>query len=125
VKSYLRARMLPAGAIFSSESPVYVPRVWWLDEHALLALLNSSLIEFAVKTFLASRNHIEVGHVRRLPAPVLDADARTLLSSLAETACEAAERDDSDRVAAAERDIDELVRDLYGVRKSAKLVIVR
>ena len=66
IASYLRARMMPEHAIFSSESPVYVPLVGWLSPHGLLALLNAPVVEFALKTFLATRNHIEVGHVLSL-----------------------------------------------------------
>lgn len=125
VTSYLRARRLPAGAIFSSESPVYVPIVEWLDEESLLALLNSSLIEFAVKTFLASRNHIEVGHMRRLPVPVLTVDQKAALSDFTREACGAVRDSDSALLRDVERALDEYVRALYGVSGSLTLEVVR
>lgn len=125
VTSYLRARRLPPGAIFSSESPVYVPLVNWLDEDSLLALLNSSLIEFAVKTFLASRNHIEVGHLRRLPVPVLDAEQRDALARFSRAACDATAAGDAERLRTIEALLDEYVRELYGVSKAVTLEVVR
>lgn len=125
VTSYLRARRLPPGAIFSSESPVYVPLVDWLDEDSLLALLNSSLIEFAVKTFLASRNHIEVGHLRRLPIPVLRAEERMALAGFAVRACATADSGDAQGLKAIEAALDEYVRELYGVNEAVRLEVVR
>jgi hypothetical protein len=125
VTSYLRARRLPSGAVFSSESPVYVPLVEWLDEESLLALLNSSLIEFAVKTFLASRNHIEVGHLRRLPVPVLAAEQRAALGEFGRAACDAAATGDAERVRTLEAALDEYVRELYGLSRTVTLEVVR
>lgn len=125
VTSYLRARRLPAGAIFSSESPVYVPIVDWLDEDSLLALLNSSLIEFAVKTFLASRNHIEVGHLRRLPVPVFTVDQKTALAEFSRAACRATTDGDAKALHEIEASLDEYVRALYGISDTIKLEVVR
>lgn len=125
VTSYLRARRLAPGAIFSSESPVYVPMVEWLSENALLALLNSSLIEFGVKTFLASRNHIEVGHVRRLPIPVLTPAHRDELAEFANAACHASEHGTAAQLRSIEREVDDYVRELYGVGQTARLEVIR
>ena len=125
VTSYLRARRLPSGAIFSSESPVYVPLVDWLDEDSLLALLNSSLIEFAVKTFLASRNHIEVGHLRRLPVPVLSSEQRAVLGECSRGACDATVRGDAERLRTLEAALDDYVRELYGLSRSVTFEVVR
>lgn len=125
VTSYLRARRLPRGAIFSSESPVYVPIVGWLDEDSLLALLNSSLVEFAAKTFLASRNHIEVGHLRRFPVPVLDSEQKGMLASFGQAGCEAATMDDRKSLSDIEASLDEYVRKLYGVGDRVALEVIR
>ncbi len=114
VTSYLRARMMPKHAIFSSESPVYVPLVEWLSPHALLALLNAPVVEFALKTFLATRNHIEVGHVRRLPVPVLSTSQTKQLTGLGKRAVKAAQTDRA-RLVRIEAEIDRFTRDLYGV----------
>lgn len=114
IASYLRARMMPRNAIFSSESPVYVPRVAWLTPAALLALLNAPVVEFALKTFLASRNHIEVGHVRRLPIPVLGAPQTRKLDRLGKAAMKAA-RADRVKLESVEAQIDDFTRELYGV----------
>jgi hypothetical protein len=114
IASYLRARMMPEHAIFSSESPVYVPLVGWLSSHGLLALLNAPVVEFALKTFLATRNHIEVGHVRRLPIPVLNASQAQKLTRLGRSAVKAA-RTDRVSLPDVEAEIDRFTRELYGV----------
>jgi hypothetical protein len=114
IASYLRARMMPPQAIFSSESPVYVPLVRWLSPHGLLALLNAPVVEFALKTFLATRNHIEVGHVRRLPIPVLRAPQSRRLTRLGESAIKAAQTDPTS-LPDVEAEIDCFTRELYGV----------
>lgn len=114
ISSYLRARMMPPNAIFSSESPVYIPQVSWLTSAGLLALLNAPVVEFALKTFLASRNHIEVGHIRRLPVPVLNATQTFELDQLGKTAVRAA-RASQAKLGNIEARIDRFTRELYGV----------
>jgi hypothetical protein len=114
IASYLRARMMPRNAIFSSESPVYVPRAPWLTPAALLALLNAPVVEFALKTFLASRNHIEVGHIRRLPIPVLSAPQTHKLDRLGNAAVKAAQTNRG-KLEGLEAQIDGFTRKLYGV----------
>lgn len=123
IASYLRARMMPAQAIFSSESPVYVPLVRWLSPHGLLALLNAPVVEFALKTFLATRNHIEVGHVRRLPIPVLSASQSRRLTRLGKSAIKAAQTDPTS-LPDVEAEIDSFTRELYGVG-GARIDLVR
>jgi hypothetical protein len=123
ITSYMRARVMPKFAIFSSESPVYVPRVEWLDTHALVALLNAPVVEFILKTFLSSRNHIEVGHLLRVPVPWLTPAEGRALSLLGRTAVAASHTKDP-RLHEVEADLDRFTRDLYGVG-SEKLPIVR
>jgi Eco57I restriction-modification methylase len=125
ISSYLRARLVPSNCLFSSESPVYQPRGNHLDHFALLALLNSPVVEFVVKTFLATRNHIEVGHVLRVPVPALDAETSALLGSLGRAAMERAEVGDEDALQAVEQEIDEVSRDLYELSMSIALTVVR
>jgi hypothetical protein len=115
ISSYLAARLMPGYAIFSSESPLYVPEVSWLTPYALLALLNSPVVEFALKTFLASRNHIEVGHVRRLPVPVLNKRQTGELDRLGGAAIAARRAGASVELADVEARLDAFTRELYGV----------
>jgi hypothetical protein len=124
VASYLRARLMPKDVIFSSESPCYVPAVPWLSELSLLALLNSPVVEFTLKTFLATRNHVELGHVLRIPLPVLDRERRRSLEALARAAI-GSSRSGDPVPAATERDLDLLTRDLYGIRRTTKLPVAR
>jgi hypothetical protein len=114
VTSYMRARMMPKHAVFSSESPVYIPLTEWLDVFALLALLNAPVVEFIIKTFLASRNHIEVGHVLRVPIPVLTPSQSGRLTSLGKKAL-AASRAGSGQLQQIEVELDCFTRELYGV----------
>ncbi len=123
VASYLRARLMPEQAVFSSESPCYVPAAPWLSELSLLALLNSPVVEFALKTFLATRNHCELGHVLRLPVPVLPADLRAELERLAGAALAAARSGQAPTEP--ERELDALTRELYGVGGSVALPVPR
>jgi hypothetical protein len=118
VTSQLRARMMPKHAIFSSESPVYIPLSEWLDSHALLALLNAPVVEFIVKTFLASRNHIEVGHMLRVPIPVLTASQSATLTRLGRDALTAS-RAARAQLPDVELELDRFTRELYGVGSSA------
>ncbi len=124
VASYLRARLMPKNAIFSSESPCYVPTAPWLSEMSLLALLNSPVVEFTLKTFLATRNHIELGHLLRIPVPVPTADERKALEALASAAIDSA-KSGGDVPGEVERELDLLSRDLYGIRRGAKLPVSR
>lgn len=111
VTSYLRARLLPGSGIFSSESPAYFPIAEWLPTLALLALLNSTVVQYLVETFLASRNHVEVGHVRRVPVPVLSLSQAQQLQAMGLGAIACARVNGN--IATIQREIDELVADLY------------
>jgi hypothetical protein len=111
VTSFLRARLLPKTSMFSSESPAYVPIADWLDTNALLALLNSEVVRYLVHTFLATRNHVEVGHVRRVPVPVLEQAYSSQLSALGALAVTTAQNHGD--TTAIRRDINELVADAY------------
>lgn len=124
VTSYLRARILAEQAIFSSESPCYVPCAPWLNDMSLLALLNSPVLEFFLKTFLATRNHIELGHVRRLPIPVPSQQQDELLTLLGGQAVITA-RAGGKGLAEIEGEIDTVTRDLYGIPARTRLPISR
>jgi methylase of polypeptide subunit release factors len=125
VASYLRARIAPPGAIFSSESPMYISTVDWLDEFVLVALLNAPVIEFALKTFLSSRNHLEVGHLRRLPIPFLEPSARSALGKIGRAAVQAATDGGETRLDAITDELDAFTRELYGIRPGAALALQR
>jgi hypothetical protein len=115
IASQLRARILPSTSMFSSESPMYTPLAEWLDRYALLALLNSDAIRFLVHTFLATRNHVEVGHVRRAPVPVLSDNQRSALSSLGRSAVEVAVKGtDAKALARIHHEINIRVSEAYG-----------
>lgn len=126
--SYLRARLVPEGAIFGHMAPTIRPAVEWLTPETLLALLNSSVLDFALRTFVGSRMHIEIGDIRRLPVPVLsDAKAARLheLGSQALAAREAGSDDDGAGLDEIEAELDAFVRGLYGIRRDAELWVVR
>jgi hypothetical protein len=123
VASHLRARLLNPDAIFSSESPCYVVTAPWLDSLSLLALLNAPILEFALKTFLGTRNHVELGHVCRLPVPILTSDELSELGSLAQRAIAATQS--AEPVDALQRDLDQLTRDLYKLSRRVSLSVVR
>jgi hypothetical protein len=125
VASYLRARLLPANTIFSSESPVYATRVRWLDDLSLVAMLNAPIVEFAIKTFLATRNHLEVGHLRRLPMPVLDAQTGATLRRLASAFIAATRAGETSIVSKLASELDETTRELYGVSMTLELPVRR
>jgi hypothetical protein len=138
VASYLRARRVPAGAIFSDMAPTVVPlpECSWLTANVLLALLNSSAADFCLRTFVGSRMHIEVGDVREIPLPVLDAAAASELDGLVEDAVaaklerdaaevEAKRQDAAERLREIEGRIDARVLDLYGLQRDADLWVVR
>ena len=114
-----------ADAIFSSESPVYVTRVDWLDDLSLVALLNAPVVEFAIKTFLATRNHLEVGHLRRLPIPVLPAQTSATLRAIASAFIAATQAGDAATVSELATELDETTRELYGVSTSLELPVRR
>lgn len=125
VTSFLKARLLSEDAIFSSESPCYRSAAPWLSDIALLAILNSPVIEFILKTFLATRNHVEVGHVRQLPIPVLTGSQLIELEELGSAALEAASGDQAGELAEIEAALDFSTRRLYGVPKRSRLPIAR
>lgn len=138
VASYLRARRTPAGAIFGHTAPTVVPlkACGWLSANVLLTLLNASVVDFCLRTFVGSRMHIEVGDLRAIPLPVLDETTSRELDELAEQAVAAKlARDDADegetraeaagRLQEIERRIDERVLALYGLDTDADLWVVR
>jgi hypothetical protein len=125
VASYFRCRQVPKTAIFSSESPLVRPRVDWLTPTALLALLNSDVIDFLLRTFLGSRMHIEIGDVRRLPLPVLDAGDAAQLSELGREAVAAKSTGDGRQLSEIETEVNLFTRRLYGVDPDAELWVVR
>jgi hypothetical protein len=131
VASYLRVRQLPETAMFGSEAPLLRPLPWieWMSPNALLALLNSEILDFVLRTFLGSRMHVEVGDVRRLPIPVLAAEQNSTLEDFADKATAAKRTADAGRggqlLKQVEGELNAFVRDLYGVPRTAELWVVR
>ena len=123
VASYFRCRLVPHGAIFSDKAPTVRPTVPWLSTNALMALLNSDVVEFLLRTFLGSRMQIEIGDVRRLPLPVLSAELADALDVLGTTAVEnkLAGNSTTDE----ETELNSVVRKLYGISQDAELWVVR
>ncbi|MDA8201911.1 MAG: Eco57I restriction-modification methylase domain-containing protein [Chloroflexi bacterium] len=129
IASYLRARQVAEGAIFGHKTPLVRSTVVWLPPAALLAVMNAPLLDFALRTFLGSRLQIEVGHIRRLPVPVLTADQSRELDTLGRRAVGAkAARDrgePGESLEALEAEVDRCVRELYGIAPDADLWVVR
>lgn len=126
VASYLRPRLVPAGSIFADMAPLVRPTVPWLPVNALCALLFSDVSDFILRTFLGSRMHIEIGDIRRLPVPVLDADAAALLDRLGAEAVAAKSTGGADRpLADIEAEVNAFVRRLYSLDPDADLWVVR
>ncbi|MGB8264802.1 MAG: hypothetical protein WCE44_00570 [Candidatus Velthaea sp.] len=125
IARYLRARLVPANAIFGDKTPVIVSTAAWLDQYALLALLNSDSVEFILKTFLGSLMQIEIGDLRRIPVPVLSPDQSRKLSSFGKEAVKLASRDAAPELSALESDLNLFVRSLYGIPASAQLWVTR
>ena len=123
--SYLRVRRVPANAIFSSEAPTIVPQVEWLTANGLMALLNSSVADFILRTFLSSRMHLDVGDVRRLPVPVLTIEQSENLTDLGERAVETKAAGDRDGLRQVEEELDAYVLSLYGLPVDADLWVPR
>ena len=125
VARYLRARLVPEGAMFGHVAHTIRPTVGWLDTHGLLALLNSRIVDFLMRTFLGSLMHIETGDMRRVPVPVLAPEQSARISGLGRDAISATGRGDRAAQRATEQAVDAFVRDLYGVPKEADLWVVR
>jgi hypothetical protein len=126
--SYLRARRVEDGGIFSDKAPTVAPTVDWLTANGLVALLNAPTVDFLVRTFLGSRMEIEVGDLRRIPIPVLREQHRRDLDALGARAIAgkvARDAGQSKDMAAVEREIDVFVRGLYGIPRDADLWVVR
>jgi len=83
------------------------------------------VIEFALKTFLSSRNHLEVGHLRRLPIPFLEPSARSALGKIGRAAVQAATDGGETRLDAITDELDAFTRELYGIRPGAALALQR
>ncbi|HLH69757.1 MAG TPA: Eco57I restriction-modification methylase domain-containing protein [Candidatus Dormibacteraeota bacterium] len=124
---YLRARLAPEGSIFGHMAPLLRPLPWvgWLSPLSLLALLNSDVTDFLLRTFLGSLMHIEVGDLRRLVVPVLSPAQKADLERFAERAIAARRGQSDEPLATIEAELDAYVRDLYGVPRTADLWVVR
>jgi hypothetical protein len=128
VARYLRARVVDEAGLFGHGTPVIRPIVSWLSPAALVAILNANVTDFIVRTFLSSLMNIHLGHIRRMPVPVLtEAQFRDLhdLGSRAIAAKAARDAGEEADLARSEREIDEYVRDLYGIDRDAELWVVR
>lgn len=131
VARYLRVREVRETAIFGDKAPLLRPAPWidWLSSPALLALLNSDVLDFILRTFLGSLMMIEVGDIRRLPVPVLAPAQTQALEAFAGRAITAKQADDAglagERPAKVEEELDGYVRDLYGVPRDFELWVVR
>jgi hypothetical protein len=129
VASYFRVRLVPEGAIFGSEAPTVKPTVDWLSVEALLALLNAPALDFAARALLSSRMHVEIGDIRRLPVPVLSDRESEQLTSFGSRAVAAKAAQDltepAESLTAVEVELDEFVRELYGISRDADLWVVR
>lgn len=129
VASYLRARRVPDGGIFSDMSPTVSSTAPWLTIDGLLALINAPISDFLLRTMLGSRMHVEIGNVRHIPVPVLSPSQSEHLDHLGRRAL-AAQADhergeSSEALELLEREIDLYVRDLYDVAPDADLWVVR
>jgi hypothetical protein len=127
---YLRARLVPEGAIFGHMAPTIRPVVDWLSLEALLALLNAPVLDFTVRTLLGSLMHIEIGDVRRLPIPLLSDERAARLHELGGRALAAKEALDrgerpAEPLQEIEAELDAYTRSLYGIRRDAELWVVR
>lgn len=128
VTSYLRCRFLGPASIFSDKTPLITSIVPWLSPLSLMAILNADVVDFIVRTLLGSRMQIEIGDVRHLSVPVLSEKQNRELSQLAERALEEKSKADTggaSGLADVEHDINEYVRDLYGVTSDAQFWVVR
>jgi hypothetical protein len=129
IASYLRAREVPEGAIFSDKAALIRPTQDWMTQESLMALLNAPVIDFLVRTFLGSRLQIDIGHVRSVPVPVLTAAQGRRLTDLADRAMTAKLEHDAGgsraSLDAIEHELDEFVRPIYGVALDADLWVVR
>jgi hypothetical protein len=122
---------MPAHSIFGHGAPVIRPFDWieWLSPLSLLALLNADVVEFMIRTFLASMMNLHVGDIRHLVIPVLTERQKQDLETLARRAVAAKQAADGgqsgERLTEVEGEIHRYVRDLYGVPQSADLWQVR
>jgi hypothetical protein len=126
VASYLRARRVPIGSIFGHKAPLLRPLPWvgWLAPLSLLALLNSDVLDFILRTFLGSRMMIEVGDIRRLPIPVLSPQQGATLEDFASCAITARQRGDEGLIEV-EDELNAFVRDIYRIPRTTELWVVR
>jgi len=125
IARYFRVRLVPEGGIFGDKAPLAKSLVSWLDSYSLMALLNSDVIDWMVRTYLGSLMQIEIGDIRRLPVPVLTAEQAAWLSAHGQAAVTASQNGHRDTLAAIERDINGYVRTLYGIPKEATLWVIR
>jgi len=131
VASYFRARLLPEGSVFGHKAPLLVPRPWadWLSTRALLALANSDVVDYILRTFLGSRMEIEASELRRLIIPVLSSGQRADLERFSERAIRARQGLAGNRadevLTTIEAELNGYVRDLYAVDRKAELWVVR
>jgi hypothetical protein len=129
IARYLRVRLVPEGGIFGHGTPVIRPTVDWLSLNGLLALLNAPVLDFILRTFLSSLMNVHVGDLRRLPVPMLTSDQAATLDDLGSRAVEAKEALDARRPGESleeiERQVNHVVRELYGVGHDAELWVMR
>jgi adenine-specific DNA-methyltransferase len=129
IASYLRARLVMEGGIFGHMTPLIRPTAPWLTTESLLALLNAPIVDFALRTFLGSRMHLEIGDLRRLPVPVLTNAQSARLNGLGRRALAAKlardRRQPAESLEASEGELDAWVRDLYGIAPDTELWVVR
>jgi Eco57I restriction-modification methylase len=130
IGSYLRARLIPPGAIFGDAAPVLIPDEQVFNAEELVAFLNSYVVDFCARTFLTSRMNIHVGDLRKLPLPVLSSSVRDDVCSLARRAAAirqetVAQGGDASELTEVEAELDGIVRRLYCVRGDADLWVVR
>lgn len=97
---------------------------------ALLAVMNAPVLDFCIRSLLASLMNTHVGDLRRLPIPVLsDEQAERLhdLGTRALTTKEALDRGErpAEPLGEIEAELDGYTRSLYGIRRDADLWVVR
>lgn len=126
VASYLRCRLVSETAIFGHMAPTIRSTVPWLSSRAIMAILNTDIAEFIVRTFLGSRMHIEIGDIRRLPIPVLSSTELEQLENLAAVGIDLRAADaDQSLNRELDKELNSLVNRLYGISNKARLWVVR
>ena len=122
MRQRITASILPKNVLVADSAQFIMPQNSAWDIYALLAILNSSLMNWRFK-ITSTNNHVNIYELENLPFPDIAMDEQKDLSALAKLITAQKEQNPSADISKEEAKINEIVYKLYGLTDDEILLV--